>query len=208
MIGADAEHKRQRPELELAMELLLSFLLGVAASALFWWVQNHYVVPRVVFSDGISKQRTDDSPSGVRYRIKLVNNGKRRAIDLEVIARLRIKGLRPEFPGNWEVIDLAMYVDRQPFVSPSRNFVARFYPEGTEKFASSLFPQAIIDKKRQRLLTLEDVMQLGNNADLMLVVFCYDEFSGARKMFHTRRFTREDIVELPFRTEDVQFKKS
>lgn len=62
------------------------------------------LVPKIEFSDQISKLKCNENNSGFKYRFKFENAGKRDIIDVQILIRLRIEGLRKENPRNWEVV--------------------------------------------------------------------------------------------------------
>ncbi len=192
------------------MDALLNLALGVIASFLAWWVLFHGIVPKIKFSNGISKLPTGriaENQSGWKYRVKLGNYGRRNAIDVQVRAKLSIKGLNPLRSDNLQIVYLPLDGDRSfaiPRIMPqkkghARSTVLALEPNLADEFRNQdIYPEDFRDLARAYKLTMEDVLALGAEAKLEMMVFGYDDFSGARKLFWSRAFTSEDIGDGPF----------
>ena len=61
-----------------------------------------------------------------------------------------------------------------------------------------VLPHDILKKREEGTLTLEDILGLGEGTYLQIQAFGYDEFSGARKYFASKRYNLSDILEGPF----------
>lgn len=203
------------------VEFFFGFILGIATNLLTWWILSHLVVPHIRFSPQISKTRankTQDDRSGYKYRIKIENSGRRAAIDVEIIARLRIKGIGSFPRTNWHIVNIPLNTHgdksyRIPRILPlKRDFARRhtlqFLVNEAEEFRTNpIYPEPIRKKAERRTLLLEDLLTLGNAANLQVLAFAYDEFSGARKLFVSKPYTCNDIKEGPFTTKGLEVKE-
>ena len=196
------------------MSEMLSFILGLfvglCTNLVSWWILSRYIVPKVEFSPSIAKIESainEHDSSGVRYRFKFQNAGRRGIIDVELEATLRIEKLQQR--DSVQVIPLALSAEGekkahiiclQP-VKPE-NKAARvwsFYINSVEQFrTNTVFPDEFRKKATARMLKLEDVLSLGERAWIQVSIFGYDEFSGARKLFLSKDYTGTDIKEGPF----------
>jgi hypothetical protein len=186
-------------------DILISTVTGVLASFAVWWYTLKYLTPKIKFSNSISRLPTEHNDSGYRYRFKFENSGSRNIIDAEVIVRVRIKGLRKEMSGNWEVVYLpisSMEYQKLAIIRPvSRPFldmrplrpVFEIKGYACDYFENSLFSLAIRQKAAAKSLSLDDILSIGNDANLQVLLLAYDEFSGARKFFESPLFTKADI---------------
>lgn len=43
-------------------------------------------------------------------------------------------------------------------------------------------------------MTLDDVLEMGNNAEFQILALGYDRFSGSRKFFESKIYKKEDII--------------
>ncbi len=190
-----------------ALDIILGVLIGVATNIAAWWLLFHWLTPRLRFSYGISKlprRPTPDNKAKYFYRVKVENSGPRAIVDLEVIARLRLKAL----PGYPEGLSQIVYVPldsrggifhripRVPPVSKSRSRpVLILFPHVQSEFKNiNNYPEAIVSKAKRKALTLDDILSLGSGAYLEIFAFGYDEFSGARKLFASKRYSSSDLV--------------
>lgn len=97
--------------------LIAGFLLGILGSFIFWSIQVH-IAPKVRFGEVITKYRAEETKSGYKDRIQFWNNGCRNIIDVEIFARLIIRGLDPNFPDNFSSYSIPLGYDRLPIILP------------------------------------------------------------------------------------------
>jgi len=166
-----------------------------------WWLTFKYWAPKLEFGKTISKLPTEDNKSKFKYRFKFENTGKRNIIDIEVIVRLRIRGLKKDFPDNWEVIYLptsSLDYKKVAIVRPSSKYKIRpileIKPYECDYFKKKFFPENIKTKAINNELSLDDIMQLGTASEFQIMMIGTDEFSGARKFFESKVFKRNDFV--------------
>ena len=99
--------------METWLTLLVSIPIGAISSLIAWWILNYCIKPKIKFSQELSKSNENQKSY---YRFKFENCGKRKIYDSELVAKLRIKGLK--FSTNWEVIFLPLDNDRIPIIKP------------------------------------------------------------------------------------------
>jgi len=183
------------------LNVLVSSLSGVGASFFVWWLTFKYLSPKLKIGETISKLPTEDNMSKFKYRFKFENIGRRNIIDVEVIVRLRIQGLKKEIPNNWEIIYLptsSFEYDKVAIIKPvSKTRIRPILEIKTYEcsyFQNDFFPEGIKTKYKTNRLTLEDVMVLGKQSEFQIMMLGTDEFSGARKFFESKVFKKTDIV--------------
>ena len=191
---------------ETITSISIGFLFGIIASLLAWWFQSHLIVPNIQFSPFIGKIPSVENKSGYKYRIKLENSGKRSVIDIEIMARLRIKGLG-DFPNNWRINYIPLeglgITYRIPVITrknekKSGHIITFDVNEVVEFKKLERYPASIKRKAKENTLLLEDVLNLGSEANVRIEAFGFDEFSGARKFFKSKFYTIHDIREGRF----------
>jgi len=182
--------------IQIIVSSLFSVPLGALSSLFAWWILNYKIVPKIRFSDSISKLEKDGSTI---YRFKFENSGSRDIYDAEIVAKLRIKGIFKKLVNNWEVIYLPLDNDKIPIIKSickCKNRVRevpRIELEYLEKKYTHFFPKLIIDKINAEKLSLEDMFGLGIKSELQLIVSGYDAISGAKKVFISKAYTIGDI---------------
>jgi hypothetical protein len=95
------------------VDLVIGFILGIVGAFLFWWSMAH-IVPKVEFHNHISKTSTTETASSMKYRIKFWNAGRRNIIDVEISARLKVRGLSQKPHGNLSIYSVPLGYDRLP----------------------------------------------------------------------------------------------
>lgn len=190
------------------LELILGFILGVLTNFAVWAIFAFYFIPDICFSPSISKKKialTETDRSGYRYRFRIENSGTRDVIDIELMARLSVL-----IKGHWNTIYIPLSPDgspnyRMPILEPVRkDGIGRrrtifLYTNSTDVLKDwSIFPTELRKKAREQTLLLEDLMSAGKAARLQIFAYCYDGFSGTRKLFRSKIYMIEDIIEGRF----------
>ena len=179
------------------MEIIIGFVLGIIASILAWYILFHKIIPKVDFFEKIYKDRTDENPSGYRYLIRFQNNGHRDIIDIELFAKLRIKGIYEHRRNAWKAIYIPIDDNRIPKInSQKRNhkrIAIQICPTEINHIAKRSIPDELKRKLDDETILLEELMEIGEKSELQIFGFGYDSFSGSRKVFESKKFVRDDI---------------
>lgn len=167
---------------------LLSFLLGLGASYLVWYVLQHRVVPEIKFAEELNKY---ELPSGqFLYRAAVQNSGKRDIIDVEVIVRIGVK----EFMGatGWAYHSIKTNSSRIPVLSPEKRRIVRIF-DMREPIEFIDAPSLSLRQKIMKCQTLVEILNLGTDGTIQIHVFGYDRFSGSRRHFGSKLYRKYDI---------------
>lgn len=202
------------------LNFIIGLLVGVGTEFFGWWCLARFVVPRLRFSPSISKiYVADGDRQSAQYRIKLENAGRRSIIDMELTAKLVIKGIgrvRSTYQTGYIPLrpngDLQYRIARlrppQPARGKFRHIIHLYVNSGVVFMNEDILPHDILKKREEGTLTLEDILGLGEGTYLEIQAFGYDEFSGARKYFVSKRYDLSDILEGPFRKYDLTVKSA
>jgi len=192
------------------INIIVSVITGIIASYTIWYLVTKCLVPKLNFSGFVSKLRTDENASGFKYRFKFENAGRRNIIDLEVIARFRTRGLHNDLPHNWEVIYLptsSLQYNKVAIVRPTKSNHLRPVLEiktyECPYFKSEIFSDEIRRKAESGQLSLDDIFNIDSESNLQIIILGYDEFSGARKYFESKIYTKKDILPKHFNQNGV-----
>ena len=189
---------------------ILSNILGIVFGALgsfwVWYYLYRRLVPKIEFSNKISKIVRRGEPI---YRVKFNNHAKRNVIDLSITASLNILGLFKAQPNNWKDIYVKLNLDYIPVLKTTTKggLLANLHINHTEEFSRYPFPKKISEKYQKGVLTLEDVFEIGKVVELSFIIMGYDQFSGARKMFESKVYNKEDIEEEIFEPYSLKIKR-
>ena len=184
---------------------ILGIIFGAFGSFCAWYYLYRFLVPKIEFSNKISKIVRRGEPI---YRVKFNNLAKRNVIDLSVIASLNIQDLFDDQPNNWKDLYVKLNLNYIPILKTSTagGLIANLYINHTEEFSRYPFPQDISDKYYNKMLSLEEIFDIGNKVELSFIIMGYDEFSGSRKMFESKIYNKEDIAEKLFEPNSLGFK--
>lgn len=190
---------------------MVNILVGILCSFIAWWIVMHLITPKLRFSKAISKINSRHT-KGYDYRIKYENYGRRRIVDLEMTVYLSILGLSKHRKKTWEVVQLELRDEgRLAYLDPVnkagwRRFVV-FEVNKTEKFSREIFPTTIRNKIELGELELEDLLKLGEESFVEILISGYDNYSGSRKVFKSMKFKIGDIKEGYFEPKSLKIKK-
>lgn len=192
--------------IDLIISNLIGFLIGVTSSFLVWYYLFRVLVPRIVFSEKISKIKREDPPPKYNYRIKFQNRGKRAIIDVDIKIKLRIKGLFKNRPSTWKEVSIPTSIEENPIIKPQKigGQIVNFGIMDCDFFTSNLVEEEVRENFLKRTLSLEDILSLGSGTELHVIIGGYDEFSGARKIFVSKLYRKDDIVGGQFEKETLQ----
>jgi hypothetical protein len=198
-------------------DLASGLVIGLIASFSSWWFLYHFLTPSINFAPSISKRPhvpTPEDGSRYGYWIRIENNGQRPVIDVEIRVRLRIN-YPPDYMANvWDIIDVPLAANgeithRIPIIYPIKHKKGR-RPDLRIHFNSlglfrdkPYYPKKIKYRASRRALLLEDILGLVPSPSLDVVAFGFDEFSGARKLFMSPRYTLDDIRKGRFQSDGL-----
>lgn len=183
------------------MEVLADFvlvclgaLLGIGSSGAFWWVQSHYWVPKIKFSEEIAEYVLTDAQSF--FQCAFENVGTREIIDLDIQVRFGIKGHLGAT--GWAYHTVSSNASRVPQLSQGNKRRVRVFDTREEtEFLDA--PSKSLREEIKGCHSLRDVLRLGQDAEVRVHVFGYDAFSGARKHFKSRAYGKNDIRKGTFK---------
>ena len=192
------------------VSIILSFIIGVISSYFVWWFLNKIITPHIQFSENISKQKSSEASSGRKYRVKLENAGRRDIIDVDISVKLTIRGgLNSKRPNNLEITYLPCSFNgkipiMKPAINEKRRSIIRIDPNKKEEFIRAIYPKSIQEKAKEEKLTLDDLLELGSESYLEIIAMGYDKFSGARKVFVSKEFKKEDLIMKDFNKNSLE----
>lgn len=180
------------------LDQVLSFFLGVAASFVVWWLTVHFWKPKVTFSLEMAEYVLPKGESF--FQCAFENTGKRDIIDLEVQVRIGIKGYLGA--SGWAFHTVKSNASRIPVLSPQKQRRVRVYDtrEATEFIDR---PSKSLRDGIQSCRSLRDILLLGEDSSVRIHIFGYDSFSGVRKHFQSKAYSRHDIRKGTFKGLDV-----
>ena len=147
------------------LDIASGFFVGVLTSILTWYVLSHWIVPSLEFFPHVYRSKTRENPSGCKYRVRFKNTGRRRILDLELFAKLRIRGLSTAGSTTWRAIYIPIDDARLPIVQSQRGTNKRIAVQlcvtEIDEVSRPAFPPEIQEKFQDRTVRLEDLMDLG-----------------------------------------------
>lgn len=177
---------------------LASLFLGVASSFFAWWFLQHFLTPKVHFSLELANYAVPGG--GQIYLSAFCNTGRRRMLDVEVIARIGIK----EFNGakGWAFFSVRTNATRLPELGCNRRGIVRIYDD-REALLFIDPPSNGLKKSINDCSNLDEILRLGSDATVEMHIFCTDSFSGTRRHFKSQQYNRFHVRKGRFKGLDV-----
>ncbi len=188
--------------------IIIGIVTGAISSFGIWWLISRWLVPKIKFSEQISKTTQNGKTI---YKFKFENAGRRKLLDLQLNIRFRVKGL--ENDSSWKAVSIPFTKDKNeqiPVLSPIKQRGIRELRElliFDAKFNQPCFPENIITKFENESLTLEELFELGTEAQLQIHIFCFDGYSGTRKGLTSKTYGKKDITEGKFSKDSLDIAK-
>lgn len=179
------------------MDYLINIILGISASIIasfvFWLFSFRISRTKVIFSKNIEKSKnTGEYPGKNRYRIMMLNSGKRDLIEVSFMVKISINR---EGTTNYTYLKLGndnrlpvMYGKAHQFKNLesrcAHKLTIRFSPTGLTEFKKNFYAKSIQDKAKTGKLSLDDIFnEYGENVSLTIFTYGNDSLTGARRMF-------------------------
>lgn len=186
---------------------LASFLFGIIASAIVWFITSKVSRVRIEFPRELMGDSDPVDESKYHYNIEVMNIGKGELIDLHMQAKISIKGADRKNPGlscfallnldyfcNFPSLQYRGAIDKLGSKMCSGRLIYAINMDGAyEEFKKIFYTDSIIEKAKNHTLQLDDIFLAYPNAVIQFYLFGYDSFTGARKMYKSKYYGRTDI---------------
>ena len=186
---------------------LLSFLLGILASAIVWFITSKVSRVKIEFPIELMGDSDPCDESKYHYNIEVINKGKGELIDLHMQAKITIKGADKKNPGlscfALLNLDYFCHFPSLPYRGAKDKFGSRrcsgrliyaINMDGAyEEFKKIFYTDSIIEKAKNHTLQLDDIFCAYPNAEIQFYLFGYDSFTGARKMYKSKYYRKTNI---------------
>src|ERR1700674_721724 len=182
----------------------LGIPIGLGIAFVFWYITTKVLTSQLSVSESLVKLTGPDSKR--TYRFSLKNDGRRDAVDVRVKCNLFSTGWAQGPPDEIATIDVPVSVG-QIDVMPGRRFwflPARPIDNVGDRIVT-LQLAAISDLQKGKLpredrarlesgeLGLEEMLDLGEQSFINVVVYGFDRFSGSRTVYADRYYKKKDI---------------
>ena len=180
----------------IAISAIIGVPTGIICSIIAWWILFRKITPNIEFSKYISRKIKNGKSV---LRIKFRNIGRRDIVDVYGNVRLYIEGLNPKHPNLTRLVVLTLNLAGWPILTvKGKSKISEITFKDINDFKTDSYPEHIRVKANDQTLTVEDLLFLGSSFKILITVFGYDSFSGARKVFLSKNYTMDDIKDGSF----------
>jgi len=188
----------------IVISIVTGVFSGIIASLVVWWYLFHFLSPQIEFSPIIAKKPSKDRGCGAYYQFMITNIGHRRAIDISLDILLVIRNYPEQgtdniyHPNPSRKAILELPSARKKNRVRRRIWINLDDDEFVDKFKKSFFPDKIRQLANDKALSLEELLSIGNDSFVRVVIKVTDSISGSIKVFRSKNYTSEDIREGSF----------
>jgi hypothetical protein len=165
-------------------DVIVGTAVGIGSGLTTWWITARAITPKICISSAISKLPDDAGTAPWRYRVKVINVRRpwlpdAPAVEIDISATLRIKGLRPIAPETWVGLPIPIGSTGEiAFLRRDRSVRLRLYD--LDWHARELLPVEMRRSVRSREITLEELFTLGSEVRLQVVLSASHSYTHAR----------------------------
>lgn len=189
---------------------LIGIICSVVAAWIFWYFSFKRTNVNIKFADKIEKKRSSFGDEGCSYRLKLINVGNENIIEVSFFAKMFIKENKIKHTcylsfghnGFTPILYGKKWQNREKNKSTGFSWTVELGMADTtfREFSKQFYPEKIREAAAKGTLTLEKILNtFGENVEIAIFAFGYDSVTGARKMFVSKRYTKNDILEGTYR---------
>jgi hypothetical protein len=170
--------------MDIVIAIAVGLCTGLSTCLWSWWIVARFIRPELAIVPEISKLPDDTGAASWRYRIKLLNKRRRflphtAAVDIHVSAAIRVKALRPGAPNVWYY--LTVPVGRTGQLAYMKwNQTLRLRLHDIDGSQTKLLPQNVRSNIEDRSIELEQLLDLGEKAQLRVVVTAAHAYTFGR----------------------------
>lgn len=192
------------------MDYIINAILGIVCSIvaawIFWFFSFKKTNVNIRFPDKIEKSPNSFDSKGYRYRVKLINVGNENIIEVSFFAKLYIKREKIKnscylsfgHRGFMPILYGKKWQNKKENKNTGFSWTIEFgmADETYSEFSKKFYPENIREKAVAHTLTLDDIFNTFKDSfQISIYAFGYDSVTGARKMFVSKRYTSNDILE-------------
>ncbi len=181
------------------MQFFPDIIIGLALALVGWIVAQRLLTPRLLFARMVCLPRRDAADQQ-SVRIKFKNASWYREIhSLQIVTRIRIKGLNPSRPEVAHFVDLVPETATVAVVKPQGNRVirtsARSLSDTSFLLIRRFIPSFNVDRDK---VTIHDLLCVPRTeVTLMVQIECTDPWSGTTTV-RTHEYRASDVVDGDF----------
>lgn len=183
----------------VGVQFFPDIIIGLALAFVGWVIAQRVLTPRIMFAPLVCLPRRDAADQRA-VRIKFKNASWYREVhSLQIVTRLRIKGLNPSRPGVNHFMDIVPDTAHVAVVTPQGNRVirtsGRALGEHDYLLLRRYIPTFAVDRDA---ITIVDLLNLPReDVALMVQIQCTDSWSGT-SCVRTHLYRAQDVLDGDF----------
>lgn len=171
---------------------LVGLITGFITSAAFWWFTTRFLTPSIRWSTRISvTPRMGDASTA--NRIKIMNVGRRPAVDFSATCMLRVPGVTTGT--NVRLVNLRTLDVPLPRLEPRGERIISIKTDGISPAHVASLPkdlQALLNQNPP--VSLTTLFSQYPKSEIVLYLSAYDEVTGSRKHYRSHPYTKASLA--------------
>lgn len=181
--------------------IISGIISGILTVLILWLWRVKIFVPKLIFGSHLCKVIKKDNKHCYYFIFK--NIGKRNIVDIVVKSFIYIQGIAEHDRKLKIGFEAPTQIRR--IVLEKKSVSAEIYLEQSDTiFLSTDIPEYIKNKIKIKEDSLEQLLGLGKEAYLVIIVMGSDEISGSRKYFRSKEYRIENIKKGRFERKTME----
>ncbi len=186
----------------MIIDIITGVTCSLAASVVFWYLTYRYSFTKIKFSDCIEKSVDAYDKKQYRYRIRLINIGRRDLLEVTYTVRLSIKRgsntnntyLGLGYSCTPPILHGRKWQNKYKIQEASWKFPLQMTDSTYEEFSKRFYTKEIREAAQNKTLTLDKIFSTYKERIEIIIYACgYDAFTGRRIMFNSKKYSVSDI---------------
>jgi len=172
---------------------LIGLLGGLCLSFVFWWLLNHHLVPKLKFSEELSRRPISYDKQAVCHQFAFKNIGKRSIINIRLKARVRIKLTNKKGAKILNYFDVSLTNNEIFEMKPGVMLRMSLDVHNSSTLDAPLLNKSIVEKLHKKTLTVDDIFDFYPDGDFFVQIIGTDIYSNATKVFESTHYRKADV---------------
>jgi|APMed6443717190_1056831.scaffolds.fasta_scaffold92909_1 hypothetical protein len=189
----------------ISSDTLLGLFGGFGLSYFLWWYLNHRLVPKIEFSEELSRRPIDYDKQAVRHQFAFKNIGKRSIVNIRLKARIRINDPRKRGVNIFNYFDIAINDNNGEIFEMKPGVMLRISVDvhKSKNLDNPLLDNFLLQKLKTEDITLDDIFFIYPDSVFFVQIIGTDIYSNATKVFVSKMYAKDDVRSGVFKGKEL-----
>lgn len=192
---------------EAIISLICGLLGGFVLSFVFWYFLNKEIIPRLYFSEYLSRKPSEFHRCGERVQLRIKNKGLRAAFDVRVRVKIVVPDILKRGSKAKNSYGLAMETKSIFRIKRGSLRSLEIVLNESDCFLKPVFSKLINDKRTEQKLVIDDLFSEYPGCYFEAQILAVDSFSSAFTCIESGRYSLDKIWDGEFKWSSLEIVK-